>query len=167
MMMNLARLLLLASLLAGCQTMRSALVPLRVKWSDYVNAVEQMPPGQLQEARTAELERCLAEPDDWNRMRAAYVLSRPGASGEQLSRSRELLAEVSGDSELSPMRNLLDEEVQRTQELRVAQARSGEFQDRVRKLETELKELRLKMDALMKIEQKMVESQEQSDDFRE
>jgi len=160
--------LLLCVLLTGCQTMTPAPppVPAAVKWTAYVTELEQMEPGQLQEARKLAMDDYLANPDDWNRMRAGYALSRAGASREQLSRSREILAEIADNSELAPMRDLLRKEVQRAQELRVSQARSQEFQNKLRELETELKELRLKLEALMEIERKMAESQENSDDLQ-
>lgn len=163
---NLMRLVLLCALVSGCQLLRER--PEKPQsLAAYMHGLEQMEPGQLQKAREMALDHYRADPNDWNRMRAAYALSRSDASQEQLSRSLEILAEIPAESTLAPMRDLLNTEVQRTQELRMSNARTRELQKRARDLEAELADVKLKLDALMQIEQKMVESREDSDELQQ
>jgi hypothetical protein len=120
---------------------------------------------QLQLARAAAMRQYSVQPTEANRLRAGYLLSRPAASLEQLAQSREILAEISTDSELAPLCGLLDAEIRRAMELQEAQGRVLELRAQLENLQARLGELQTQLNALKAIEEEMVESQQQADEM--
>jgi hypothetical protein len=111
------------------------------------------------------MKQYIAQPTDVNRLRAAYAMSRPDASLEQLAQSRVLLAEIAAGSELAPMRDLLDAEIRQSMAVQEAQLRVLELQAQLEHLQARLGELQAQLDALKSIEEEMVESQQQTDEM--
>jgi uncharacterized coiled-coil DUF342 family protein len=114
------------------------------------------------------------QPTDSNRLRAGYALSRPGASPVQLARGREILAEIPPGSDLAPMRELLDREIEKSIEVQGAesrvlelQAQLSELRAQLGELQGQLDELQGQLDALKSIEEEMVESQQQADEINQ
>lgn len=176
-MMRRARLLVGCLCLAACQ----AAPPERPDWSEFAAWVDHMDPSQLQMARDEAIQRYTVEPSDANRLRAGYVLSRAEASLAQLEQSRDILAQISADSELAPLRDLLNTEIRLMRALRLAElrdleqsVREKELRDRAEALEarnaalqSEINDLRTRLDALKAIEEDVAENQKQADEMRE
>jgi hypothetical protein len=95
------------------------------------------------------------------------VLSRRDAGVAQLARSREILAEISADSELAPLRDLLDRWIQYAQAVAVGKARERKLAAERDRLQAELAEVREQLEALKNIEQDIVESQQKSDELQQ
>jgi hypothetical protein len=161
-MMRLARLLIPCLWLAACQ----ATPPEAPDWAGFLDQVDRMDAQQLQLERAAAMRQYLLQPTDANRLRAGYLLSRPEASLEQLAQSREILAEISADSQLAPMCGLLDAEIRRAMELQEAQGRVLKLRAKLEDLQARFGELQTQLDALKAIEEDMVESQQQADEMQ-
>jgi hypothetical protein len=121
---------------------------------------------QLQLARDALMSQYEVHPTDSNRLRAGYALSRQGASPEQLTQSREILAEIPPGGDLAPMRDLLDREIEKSIEVQGAESRVLELQAQLNELKVKLGELHSQLDALKSIEEEMVESRQQADEMQ-
>lgn len=105
-------------------------------------------------ARLEEAERQYGlRPDDVNRMRLAYLLSRPDPTLQQLKRAREVLSGISNSSELAPFRDPLDREIGLLMQLKQDKGRMDELQAQLDALEAQLA-------ALKAIEEEMVENRE-------
>jgi len=154
--------LLVCLVLVGCQALREP----SPSWTEYCHKLNAMGPAELQQARAMALDEYLADPDDWKRLRAGYALSRSDASQKQLNQSLEILSEIPDESAAAPVRDLLVEIVQRTQDLHQSQAHFQNSQKQVRNLNSELAQARTRLDALKVIEQEMVDSQKQADDLQ-
>ncbi|MCU0988123.1 MAG: hypothetical protein MUE63_00655 [Xanthomonadales bacterium] len=161
-MMKPARLLIPCLWLAACQTAP----PETPDWAGFLGQVDRMDAQQLQMARETAMRQYVVQPTDVNRLRAAYAVSRPGASLEQLAQSRDLLAEIAAASDLAPMRDLLDAEIRQSMAVQEAQGRVLELQAQRDDLQARLGELQTQLDALKSIEKEMVESQQQADEMR-
>ncbi|MGK2924036.1 MAG: hypothetical protein ACSLE2_00290 [Lysobacterales bacterium] len=175
MMFKLARLLILCLWLTACQSTP----PARQDWADFLNRIDRMDTQQLQLARSALVSQFEVQPTDLNRLRAGYALSRPDAAPEQLAQSRKILAEMHADSELAPMRDVLDREIQKSIELQGAESQVLELQAQLSELRAQLDELQVQqfvlqaqqvelqaqLEALKSIEEEMVESQQQADEI--
>jgi hypothetical protein len=118
-------------------------------WVAYTHQIAGMDTAGVLAERESVSRRYASLPDDEIRMRLAYVLSRPDASMQLLTRSREILAEVSAASEMAPLRDLLDREISLLIELQRAQGRTLELQ--------------AQLEALKVIEAEMLESREALD----
>lgn len=116
------------------------------EWVAYTRRVENWDPARIPDHRDEALRAYNRRPDDFNRMRLGYLLSRPAPSMQQLAQSREILAEISNTSELAPLRDLLDREIALLMQIK---------RDRGRILELEAH-----LEALKAIEEEMVESRE-------
>lgn len=161
-MLKLARLLILCLWLAACQSTP----PARQNWADFLNRIDRMDTQQLQLARDALKSQYAVQPTDLNRLWAGYALSRPDASPEQLAQSRKILAEIHADSELAPLRDVLDREIEKSIELQNAESRVLELQAQLSELRAQLGKLRAQLDALKSIEEEMVKSQQQADEMQ-
>ena len=161
-MLKLALLLICCLWLAACQSTP----PPTQDWADFLGRIDRMDAQQLQLARDALTHQYEIQPTDSNCLRAGYALSRPGASLEQLARGREILAEIPPGSDLAPMRELLDREIERSIEVQGAESQVLELQAQLSGLRTQLGELQAQLDALKSIEEDMVESQQQADEIQ-
>lgn len=132
-----------------------------------MDEVGHMDAQQLLLARESAMRQYATQPDDTNRLKAAYVLSRTPASPRQLEECKAILAEISASSELAPMRDLLDGEVNKFMEVQAVEARTLELREEFDALQAELVVLREQLDALKKIETEMVESQEETDEMEQ
>lgn len=148
--------------LAACQSAP----PETPDWAGYLDQVDRMDAQQLRSAREAAMQQYLVRPTDVNRLRAAYAMSRPDASLEQLAQSRDLLAEIAAAGDLAPMRDLLDAEIRQSMAVQEAQFRILELQAQLEDLQARLGELQTQLDALKSIEEEMVENQQQADEMR-
>jgi hypothetical protein len=131
--------LLICVLLAGCLSSpsRTALRP------DFAGQIDADDPAGFQAAREAAIQQYEESPDDEARLRLAYLLSRPDPSMQQLTRGREVLAEIEADSENAPLRDMLDRELALLMELQRAQGRVLELQaqlEALKAIETEITE---------------------------
>lgn len=163
--------------LAGCQTPP----PENADWSEWRARVDRMDQAALQSEQEAALRQYDSDAGNRSRLRAGYALSRPEASLAQLEQSRALLEQIPADSELAPLRDLLDKEIalrmqlQRTQlrmrdlQLEVERLRSvkGEFEADMERLLTQIRSLQTQLAALKSIEEEMVESQQQTDEIQQ
>ena len=155
-------------------------------WVTYLDEVARMQPEEMLAARAAAVQAYSEEPTDVNRLKAGYALSRTPASMEQLARGRYILAEISNNSVLAPMRDLLVGEISRYLELqgvelsvRRLRAENDALQSRLSQMQKQLDEQNLQLAAqqqqlekqkkqlamLKRIEGEMVESQEESDEM--
>lgn len=162
MMLQLARLLIVCLWLAACQSTP----PATQDWADFLGRIDRMDAQQLQLAGDALMSQYEVHPTDSNRLRAGYALSRPGASPEQLTQSREMLAEIPPGSDLAPMRDLLDREIDTSIEMQGAESRVLELQAQLSALQAKLGELQSQLDTLKSIEEEMVESLQQADEMQ-
>jgi hypothetical protein len=160
-MMKLAWLLVPCVWLAACQSTP----PTTPDWAGFMDQVDRMDAQQLRYAREAAMKQCIVRPTDVNRLRAAYAMSRPDASPEQLAQSRDLLAEIAAASDLAPMRDLLDAEIRQYLAVQEAQLRVLELQAQLEELQARFRELQMQLNALKSIEEEMVESQQQADEM--
>jgi hypothetical protein len=133
-------------------------------WSEYMAEVQRMDARQLLLARESAVRQFEEQPDDSNRLRAAYVLSRAPASPQQLTESRRLLADMAAESELTPLRNLLDGEIRRFMEVQDAESRVLELRTQIDELQSRLAVLQEQLNTLKNIETEMIENQQQSDE---
>ena len=131
----------------------------------YIGEVGRMSPEQLLVARESAMRQHANEPSDATRLRAGYALSRAPATAQQLARSRELLAGISPDSELAPMRDLLDGEILKFIEVQEAEAQTRELRAEFDDLQVRFAMLQEQLDALKKIETEIVESQEETEEM--
>ena len=173
-----ARMLAAVLCLAGCQTMPTTSD--NADWAAWIAEVDAMDAASLGAAQAEALRRYTIDPADGNRLRAGYVLSRPGASLAQLEQARDVIAQIPADSELAAYRALLDEEVLLRMELRRTQLRltgqqleverltskTSELQRRMEGLLNQVRDLQKQLDALKAIEENMVQSQQQSDEMQ-
>ena len=155
-------------------------------WVTYLDEVARMQPEEMLAARAAAVQAYTEEPTDVNRLKAGYALSRTPASIEQLARGRYILAEISDNSVLAPMRDLLVGEISRYLELqgvelsvRRLHAENDALQSKLSQMQKQLDERNLQLEAqqeqldkqekqlatLKKIEGDMVESQEEADEM--
>jgi hypothetical protein len=162
-MMQAARWLVPCLWLAACQNTPPPETP---DWAGFLDRVERMDEQQLQFAREAALQQYSVQPTDANRLRAAYLLSRPAAAPEQLAQGLEILAEIPAGSDLAAMRDLLGAEIRQSMKLRAAELRSLELQAQLEGLQARLGELQARLNALKAIEQEMTENQQQADEMR-
>jgi hypothetical protein len=163
MMLKLARLLTPCLWLAACQSTP----PATPDWAEFLARIDRMDAQQVQLARDALMSQYWVHPADTNRLRVGYALSRPGAFPEQLAQSRKILAEIRADSELAPMRDILDREIEKSIELQGAESRVLELQAQLSELRAQLGELQAQLAALKSIEEAMVESQQQADEIHQ
>jgi hypothetical protein len=131
--------LLMCLLLAGClgSPSRTAL------WPDFAAQLDLDNPAGIQAARESAIQQYEDSPDDEARLRLAYLLSRPDTSMQQLTRGREVLAEIEVDSENAPLRDMLDRELALLMDLQSAQGRVLELQaqlEALKAIETEIAE---------------------------
>lgn len=161
------RILIPCLILAGCQTLPLAQPDPLSGWAGYARSIDAMDAAALASASDAALESYQANPSDQNRLRAAYVLSRQDAGVAQLARSREILAGIPADSELAPLRDLLDRSIQYAQAVAVVKARERKLAAERDRLQAELAEVREQLEAMKNIEQDIVESQQKSDDLQQ
>jgi hypothetical protein len=147
--------------LAACQSAP----PEAEAWTAFLSRVDRMDAPQLQLAREATMEQYTDQPNDTNRMRAAYLLSRPEASLNQLEQSRAILAGISAGSDLAPLRALMDGEIRRSVEARKAELGALQLQLRLIELQGELGQLQKQLNALKEIEQEMGKSQQTTDEM--
>lgn len=161
MMLQLARPLILCLWLAACQSTP----PATQDWADFLGRIDRMDAQQLQLARDALVRQFELQPTDANRLRAGYALSRPGASPEQLAQSREILTNIPPGSDLAPMRDVLDREIEKSIEMQDTESRVLELQEQLSTLQAKLGELQSQLDALKSIEEEMVESRQQADEM--
>ena len=162
-MLKLASLLISCLLLAACQSTP----PPTQDWADFLGRIDRMDAQQLQLARDALVDQYEIQPTDSNRLRAGYALSRPGASPEQLARGRAILAAIPPDSDLAPMRDVLDREIGKSIEVQDAESRVLELQAQLGELQAQLGELQAQLETLKSIEEEMVESQQQVDEIQQ
>lgn len=130
---------LICVLLAGCVGSPSR-TPL---WQDIMGQLDPNNSAAFQAARESALQQYEESPDDKARLRLAYLLSRPNPSMQQLSRGREVLAEIEADSENAPLRGMLDRELALLMDLQRAQGRVLELQaqlEALKAIETEIAE---------------------------
>ena len=161
------RILIPCLILAGCQTQPFRQQDALSAWADYAGSIDAMDTAALASASEAALESYRANPSNQNRLRAAYALSRPGAGVAQLARSREILSGIPEDSELAPLRDLLDTSIRASQAAAVAKARERKLAAERDRLQAELAEVHEQLEALKNIEQDIVESQQKSDDLQQ
>ena len=161
------RILMPCLILAGCQTLPFGQPAALPSWAEYARSIDAMDSAARASAADAAMESYRANPSDQNRLRAAYVLSRKGAKAAQLARSREILAEIPADSELSPLRDLLDTSISESQAAAAAGARERKLAADRDRLQAELTEVREQLEALKNIEQDIVKSQQKADDLRQ
>jgi hypothetical protein len=160
MMMKSVRLLFPCLWLAACQSVP----PEEEAWTAFLTRADRMDAPQLQLAREAAMKQYTDLPNDSNRLRAAYLLSRPEASLQQLQQSREILAGISAGSDLAALGALMDEEIQRTVEAQKSELGTLQLQLRLIELHGQLGELQKQLNALKEIEQEMGKSQQEADE---
>jgi hypothetical protein len=128
-----------------CQTTPSG----TADWVAYTHQIAGMDSAGVLAERESASRLYASQPDDEIRMRLAYVLSRPDASFQQLTRSREILAEISAASDMAPVRDLLDREISLLIKLQRAQGRTLELQaqlEALKAIEAEMLENRQDLD---------------------
>jgi hypothetical protein len=176
-MTRLAGLLAAGLCLAGCQTAP----PAKPDWAAWIAQVDALDSTSLQFARAEALRQYTVDPVTGNGLRAAYLLSRPGASLAELEEARDIVRQVRSDSDLAAYSELLDKEIRLRMELRRTQlrlaeqqlvteqlrAQTGELERRIEGLLSEVRGLQMQLDTLKTIEEDMVETQQQSDDAQQ
>lgn len=156
------RLLIPCLWLAACQSM-----PLQQEgWADFLGRVDRMDAAQLDLARQTAIGDYALHPTDANRLRLAYLLSRPEATPDRLAQSEEILGGIANGSELAPMRDLLRGEIRKSLEVQVTEQRALELDAQLAGLKRRVSELQTQLDALKKIEQEMADSQHSAEDMR-
>jgi len=165
--MKTIRFLIPCLMLAGCQALPSRAPGAMADWAKYARELDGMDSTALASASAAALEEYESRPNDRNRMRAAYALSREGAGAGQLARSREILAEIPSGSELYPLRDLLDKEIGYAQAAAAAKSRERKLSAERDRLQAELAEVHEQLEALKAIEQEIVKSQQKADDLQQ
>ncbi len=164
--------------MAACQATVPRGNPDPTGWAE---RVDRMDSSSLEIEQQAALNRYLADPVDRNRLRAGYALSRPGASPAQLEQSREILANIPNDSELSAHRDLLLREInlrtalERSQqeianqrvEIGSLESRAGELEERNAVLVKQIADLESQLEILKSIEEEMANTQQDSDEAQQ
>jgi peptidoglycan hydrolase CwlO-like protein len=153
------------------QTDQQAL-PADLPVASFLDQFEHLDPQQLLFVRESLLQQYQSQPDDWHRWQAAYALSRTPATPQQLTQSREILAEISAGHDLAPLRDLLDGEIRKSMQVqqtessqRDLQSQNDQLQSQLSALNRQLDELQQQMDAVKEIEEEMVETQQLADEM--
>ena len=157
------RLLIPCLWLAACQSVP----PQPEGWADFLGRVDRMDASQLDLARQTAIGDYALHPTDANRLRAAYLLSRPEASTDRLAQSQEMLGGIADGSDLAPMRDLLRGEIRKSLEVQVTVQRAQELEAQLAELKRRVSELQTQLDALKNIEQEMADSQHSAEDIRQ
>lgn len=155
------RLLIPCLWLAACQSMP----PQPEGWADFLGRVDRMDAAQLDLARQSAIGDYALHPTDANRLRLAYLLSRPEATPDRLAQSEEMLGGIPAGSELAPMRDLLRGEIRKSLEIQEAELRAQELEAQLADQKRRVSELQTQLDALKEIEQEMADSQHSAEDM--
>lgn len=139
-------LLLVCLCVAGCKTVPPPPTEGLVEFTHHYDSLKG---ADARAEREAESQRYVSDPDDATRWRLAYAMSHPEASLQQLARSRVILAEIPAQSDVAPLRDLLDREIQLLIELQESKAQALELQaqlDALKEIEAEMAERRQNLD---------------------
>lgn len=159
-------------LLTGCastplpnQARSPETVSILTSWSSFVRYTTSLQRSDLEFERDLAVERYRAQPTDENRLRLAYLLSRPRLTAPELNRSQALLAEIDASSELAALRDLLDKEIALLSELDGRQQQIDKLQVRVQALNTQIQALQTQLDTLKTIETDINETQKELEEL--
>lgn len=144
--MKARRLLLVCLCVAGCKTVPTPPTQGLIEFTRHYDSLKD---ADARAERKAESQRYASNPDDETRWRLAYAMSRPEASLQQLAKSRVILAEIPAQSDVAPLRDLLDREIQLLIELQKSKAQALELQaqlDALKDIEAEMAEHRQNLD---------------------
>lgn len=120
-------------------------------WLTFASAANLLSPAELSRQRRRLSERFDQAPTADNRLRLAYLLSRPAPGGQNLVRSRELLAAIPPEHRYASLRDLVLRELELAEDLRGARnkVRAQQAQlEALKEIETDLTENQKQLEQL-------------------
>ena len=129
------RSIIVAGILLLCACASPPVSPV-VEWVSFAAEIDRLAPPGLAIRHKSLQDIHSAQPDDDNRMRLAYVLSRPNAATQDLTKSSALLADIDAGSAYAPLRDMLKREIALTTELRLVRRKLDELKSQLEMLKT-------------------------------
>jgi len=127
-------------------------------WSEYANAALRYPEDQLQVVQKAALLRYQGQPDDENRMKLAWLLSRGDPPLQQLQQALELARQISPEGPWAARSKLLQVDLQNMIELQTTRGRVLELEAQVETKSRQLEDMRGQLETV-EAQLKTVETQ--------
>lgn len=157
-MPRVSTILLVAATLAGCAALAPpAAAPADcgcasvADWVAYMDHVDTLDETGLMEEYALTLERYRVQPDDADRLRLSYLLSRPQLPERDVGMSQVLLTQIPADSAYAPLRTLMAQETALMIDLEAARQQS--------------QQLRAQLEALKGIDADMTRGQEEIEEL--
>lgn len=140
-------------------------VPILTRWSSFVRYIQSLQPSDLEFERDLAIERYQTLPNDLNRLRLAYLLSRPRLPEPEPSRSQALLAEIDTSSELAALRDLVGKELALLSELDAHRQQVDKLKGRVQALNSQVQGLQAQLNTLRTIETDINDTQRELEEL--
>ena len=151
-MRKLGAILLLCLAASGCVTTNGWVTrPQLGDWLEFMEQVNGLDAQALEQEYAVALEGLGAGTEAADRLRLAYLLSRPGLASQDIHRAQLLLTEIPAESAYAPIRDLMARELAQLVQLQAARERVQELEtqlENLKSIDTELTEVQAEMEEL-------------------
>ena len=105
-----------------------------VQWVEFASELEPLNSSELLAKRNNLRASYAQAPNNEQRMRLAYLLSRPNPATQNFAKSLALLAELEPNSHFAPLRNMIQREITLSKQLNATRQKLQELQNQLNTL---------------------------------